>query len=644
MTETSSGQSGSGFPGGQGLGTLPLWRHGVWILAAILLVALWDTFQPDPVQQVSYTELRESVQQGEVASVQIKGQHVSGSYQWAPEASASGEISGQSTPTGSESRESRDDRPAYFRTTLPPQAGEEFLRLLETNNVQIEATEDKPAWWLEALIAMLPWILLIALFWWGARTMRERMAAGGGGGLLGFTQSKAKRYREESPGVGFADIAGADHAKQDLQEMVAYLSEPERFRRMGAEIPRGVLMMGPPGTGKTLMAKAVAGEAGVPFYSISGSEFIEMFVGVGASRVRDLFASAKKEAPAIIFIDEIDSVGRARGAGLGGGHDEREQTLNQILNEMDGFAPHEAVVVMAATNRPDVLDSALMRPGRFDRKVTLELPTREAREAILRIHTAEVPLAEDVDLATVARRIAGFSGADIHNLVNESALLATRRGQARVDAEAFEAARDKIVLGAERKGLLNDEEKRVVAYHESGHALMAWLLEHADPLEKVTIIPRGRALGVTQQEPAEERYNLTLSYLQDRIGVMLGGRIAEEVVFGEITTGAENDLKQATRLARKIISEWGMDPDLGLAAYSEGGESVFLGHDIGQRPEYSDLTGKLIDDKIRQLLEEMAERNRQRLREHHDRLQRLAETLLDEETLERERIEELLAD
>lgn len=299
---------------------------------------------------------------------------------------------------------------------------------------------------------------------------------------------------------------------------------------------------------------------------------------------------------------------------------------------------------MAATNRPDVLDSALMRPGRFDRKVTLELPTREAREAILRIHTAEVTLAEDVDLATVARRIAGFSGADIHNRVNESALLATRMGHKRVDAEAFEAARDKIVLGAERKDLLNDEEKRVVAYHESGHALMAWLLEHADPLEKVTIIPRGRALGVTQQEPAEERYNLTLSYLKDRIGVMLGGRIAEEVVFGELTTGAENDLKQATRLARKIISEWGMDPDLGLAAYSEGGESVFLGHDIGQRPEYSDLTGKLIDDKIRQRLEQMAERNRQRLRDHPDRLQRLAETLLDEETLERERIEELLAD
>jgi len=444
--------------------------------------------------------------------------------------------------------------------------------------------------------------------------------------------------------VRLADVAGLANAKADLAEIIGHLAEPERFHALGAKIPRGVLLVGPPGTGKTLLARAVAGEAGVPFFSISGSEFVEMFVGVGAARVRDLFDSAKKAAPCVIFIDEIDAVGRSRGAGLGGGHDEREQTLNQILSEMDGFEPHEDVVVLAATNRPDVLDAALLRPGRFDRKLYLELPDRKARRAILGIHAKQIPLADDVDLDLVAARTIGFSGADLANLVNEAALLAGRRNQPTVDMGMVAEARDKIVLGAEREQAIGDDERRLIAVHESGHALMAWLLPNADPLDKVTIIPRGQALGVTEQIPEEERHTYTQGYLRDRLGVMLGGRIAEQLVFGEVTTGAENDLEQATSLARRMVSRWGMSEAIGPVAFPRGHEHVFLGRELAQAPEFSDTTALRIDEEIKALIVAVEENARTLMREHRSALDRLAERLLEAETLDRAQIDKLLRD
>jgi cell division protease FtsH len=423
---------------------------------------------------------------------------------------------------------------------------------------------------------------------------------------------------------------------------VAYLKEPERFRKLGVKIPRGVLLMGPPGTGKTLLAKAVAGEADVPFYSISGSEFVEMFVGVGASRVRDMFANAKKESPAIIFVDEIDSVGRARGAGLGGGHDEREQTLNQILAEMDGFDAHEAVVVMAATNRPDVLDPALLRPGRFDRKITLELPQRQARLKILKVHTRKVPLSDDVDLESIAAGTVGFSGADLENLINEAALIAAREEKPAVERVDFEQARERILFGSEREDLNIEKEKRAIAYHESGHALVAWLLPDTDPLKKVTIIPRGRALGVTEQVPEEDRHNVVRSYLLDRIAVMLGGRAAEKVVFGQVSSGAEQDLKEVTKLARRMVCQWGMSDRLAPVAFRHGEEHVFLGREMTQAKDFSEHTARIIDEEISAIAREMEEKAVALLTDHRDRLDALAEALIERETLAAEEIEELL--
>lgn len=402
--------------------------------------------------------------------------------------------------------------------------------------------------------------------------------------------------------------------------------------------------MGPPGTGKTMLAKAVAGEADVPFYSISGSEFIEMFVGVGAARVRDMFEQAKNDAPAIIFIDELDSIGRARGAGLGGGHDEREQTLNQILNEMDGFSPHENVVVLAATNRPDVLDSALMRPGRFDRKVTLELPDREARAQILRVHTNGMPLTQEVDFTALARRTVGFSGADLENLANEAGLLAGRQASSHIDMDMFEQAREKIVLGAERETALDERDKRVIAYHESGHALVAWLLPEADPLEKVTIIPRGRALGATAQTPEEERYNFNTRYLRGRLAVMMGGRVAERVIFEDVTSGAQSDLKQATQLAQRMICHWGMSERLGPVAFQRSEDHIFLGKELAQQQDFSDHTARLIDEEVYRLLTETEQEVKSLLENHRESLEKLAEALLEHETLTSEEVAALFDD
>ncbi|WP_258868992.1 ATP-dependent zinc metalloprotease FtsH [Alkalilimnicola ehrlichii] len=458
-----------------------------------------------------------------------------------------------------------------------------------------------------------------------------------------MARSKARRFEAERPDITMDDVAGSDHAKEDLKEIIDYLKAPSRYQSLGASIPKGVLMMGPPGTGKTLMAKAIAGEANVPFFSISGSEFIEMFVGVGAARVRDLFAKAKEEAPAIIFIDEIDSIGRSRGTGVGGGHDEREQTLNQILNEMDGFEKHQTVIVLAATNRPDVLDPALMRPGRFDRKITLDQPHKKAREAILRVHTRRIPLADNVDLSKLATRTIGFSGADLENLANEAALLAGRQRNQQVSMEHFDNARDKIVLGAEREGSLSETDKRVVAYHESGHALISALLPNTDPLDKVTILPRGRALGVTEQTPEEERYNVRYSYLRDRIAVMLGGRAAERLIFNETSTGAESDLEQATALARRMVSRWGMNKRLGPVAFRRGEDHVFLGREINQPPDFSEHTARMIDEEIVRLLGEIDEQVANLLQEHRAKLEALAQALLAHETLDAEAIQATLA-
>jgi len=600
------------------------WRSLLWIVIVFVVVSYWIQPAQDPVETLSYTEFKEVVRDGRVNSVTMEGKQVNGKY----------------LPT--DAAETKDQaRRVPFKTIVPEFEDPELMVLLEQNGVEIRALSTETPWWTQLLITLLPWLLIFALIIWAMRRMQARMP-GGGRDMFGFAKSKAKRFREGTTGVTFDDVAGLENAKKDLREITGYLKDPRRYRSLGAKIPRGILLMGPPGTGKTMLAKAVAGEADVPFYSISGSEFIEMFVGVGAARVRDMFESAKNEAPAIIFVDELDSVGRARGTGVGGGHDEREQTLNQILSEMDGFSPHETVVVLAATNRPDVLDPALLRPGRFDRKVTLELPRREARRAILDVHTRNVPLGEDVDLDVIAGRTVGFSGADIENLVNEAALLAGRQHKEQVDMEALSLARDKIVLGAEREGLLNDEEREVVAYHEAGHALLAYFLPEADPLDKVTIMPRGRALGATEQMPEREHHNVRHSYILDRIGVMLGGRVSEQLVFEEVTTGAEADLKQATQMARRMVAHWGMSERIGPAAFHHGEESVFLGRELTQAKDFSEYTARLIDEEIGRVLREQEDRARDVLRQHRKALDGLAKSLIANETVGAGELRELI--
>ncbi|ALP53909.1 cell division protein FtsH [Candidatus Tenderia electrophaga] len=597
----------------------------VWLFVAGLVALLWLNLDAGPkAKAIAYTDFKQAVKNDEIAQVTFQGQQLRGRY---------------AEDEGAEGRQA--DR--QFMTTLPPVDDPELLSLLEQHEVQIQAKSTEPAWWMPLLVGVLPWVLIFLLIFLGVRKMQERMAKNGqAGGMFGFGKSKAKRFRRAMTGVSFDDVAGLENAKRDLREIIEYLKAPQRYTGLGAKIPKGILMMGPPGTGKTLLAKAAAGEAGVPFYSISGSEFIEMFVGVGASRVRDMFQSARKEAPAIIFIDEIDSVGRARGTGLGGGHDEREQTLNQILGEMDGFEPHEAVVVLAATNRPDVLDQALLRPGRFDRKVTLELPQRDARRRILEVHCRDVPLADDVDLESLAAKTVGFSGAELENLVNEAALLAGRDRCDQVNMARFDQARDKLVLGAERESMIGDQEKEVIAYHESGHALMAYLLPQADPLDKVTIIPRGHALGATEQLPEEERHNLKHSYLLDRIGVMLGGRVAEQLIMGEVSSGAEQDLKQVTQLARRMVSQWGMSETLGPVAFRRGDEHVFLGREMAQQRDFSEHTARLIDEEVQTLLCKVESQARELLEQHRPQLERLAERLLERETLDAHEIDVLL--
>jgi cell division protease FtsH len=475
--------------------------------------------------------------------------------------------------------------------------------------------------------------------------MMRRTADPMGTGMLGgFIRSPARRFQPSDQRTTFDDVAAMDQAKQELQEVVEFLKNPAKFQRLGAQIPKGVLLIGPPGTGKTLLARATAGEAGVPFYSISGSEFIQMFVGVGASRVRDLFRTAKENSPCILFIDEIDAVGRVRGAGVGGGHDEREQTLNQILSEMDGFTQNEAVIVLAATNRPDVLDPALLRPGRFDRHVTIDRPTKQGRVGILKVHCRKVPLGADVDLEEIASGTIGFSGAELKNLVNEAALIATRAGKDRVEMDDFDAARDKVLMGPQREEILNKHEREMTAYHESGHALLAWLLPDVDPVHKVTIIPRGRALGLTQLLPDEERFNIGERRLHSQMVMLMGGRAAEKLVFNEYSAGGEDDLNKATKLARRMIAHWGMSDVIGPVTFRQAEEHPFLGKEIHEHREFSEETAHVIDQEVQRFLTGASDRATKLLTKHREELDRLAQTLLEQESLGREQMEELLGE
>jgi cell division protease FtsH len=490
------------------------------------------------------------------------------------------------------------------------------------------------------LIAALPWIALIALYWFIFRQMQA-----GGNRAFSFGKSKAKLLTGDTPKITFADVAGADEAKVELQEVIEFLKDPQKFTRLGGRLPKGALLVGPPGTGKTLLAKAVAGEAGRPFFSMSGSDFVEMFVGVGASRVRDLFEQGKAHAPCIIFIDEIDAVGRHRGAGLGGGHDEREQTLNQLLVEMDGFESNDGVILIAATNRPDVLDPALLRPGRFDRQIVVDSPDVRGREGILRVHTRKIPLGGDVNLGTIARGTPGMAGADLANLVNEAALLAARRNKSAVDMSDLEEAKDKVMLGVERKSLvLTEEEKRLTAYHEAGHAVVAMKTEGSDPVHKVTIIPRGRALGLTASLPETDRHNYTRDWLIGRLAMCYGGRAAEEIIFGKgaVTTGAGGDIQQATTLARRMVMEYGMSDAVGLMAVGEREQEVFLGREFGSRRETSERTAEMVDEEVKRLVDEAFATALRLLHENHDLLERIAQALLERETIDRDDLDLLM--
>jgi len=524
-----------------------------------------------------------------------------------------------------------------FKTVIPMDYPE-LINMLRDKHVQITGEKPSQSPWLAALVSWAPFLFLIGFWIFFMRQMQS-----GGNKALSFGKSRARLLTAHQKKVTFKDVAGVEEAKEELQEIIDFLKEPQKFQKLGGRIPKGVLLVGPPGTGKTLLARAIAGEANVPFFSISGSDFVEMFVGVGASRVRDLFEQGKKNAPCIIFIDEIDAVGRHRGAGLGGGHDEREQTLNQLLVEMDGFESNEGVILIAATNRPDVLDPALLRPGRFDRRVVVARPDVKGREGILAVHVRKIPLAEDVDISVIARSTPGFSGADLANLVNEAALNAARMNQKTVTHEDFETAKDKVLMGVARKSLIiSDQEKRVTAYHEAGHATVAAMVEGADPLHKVTIIPRGMALGVTQQLPVDDRHTYPRAYLEGQLAIMMGGRLAEELFLGTMTTGAGNDIEQATDLARKMVCQFGMS-SLGPLTFGKQEEQIFLGREIAQHRDYSEHTAVAIDDEVRKFIMQGYERAKLILTENRDALIRIAEALLERESLDASAIKMLIA-
>jgi cell division protease FtsH len=578
-----------------------------WMALVVIGALVWQfstKFQTSH-KPLSFTEFMASVDAGQVDRVTITGNEITGV----------------------------NKANENFRTYAPPQYEGLANRLLE-RNVIVSAREPATSPWAALLYSWAPILLMIGFWIFFMRQMQS-----GGNKALSFGKSKAKLSSSAQKKVTFKDVAGVDEAKDELQEIIDFLREPQKFQKLGGRIPKGVLLMGPPGTGKTLLARAVAGEANVPFFSISGSDFVEMFVGVGASRVRDLFEQGKKNAPCIVFIDEIDAVGRHRGAGLGGGHDEREQTLNQLLVEMDGFESNEGVILVAATNRPDVLDPALLRPGRFDRRIVVNRPDVKGREGILGVHTKKIPMSDDVDVAVLARGSSGFSGADLANLVNEAALNAARYNQKVVRMLDFEFAKDKVLMGAERRSMIiSENEKRVTAIHEAGHALLTVMLPHADPIHKVTIIPRGMALGLTQQLPIDEKHNYSREYLEDQIAILLGGRIAEEITIGSITTGAGNDLERATELSRRMVCEWGMSNAMGPLTFGKKEEQIFLGREIAQHQDYSEDTALRIDQEVKRFVTDNYARAQNVLLEHKQKLLELADALLARETLDAEQV------
>ncbi len=610
----------------QGSGARPSWKG--WALIALLLLGFWgwqyfgakQSTQPS----ISYTTFYQLVSDGHVKQATLRGQEVTGKL------GKKQKVDGRELST--------------FRTMLPSQEDKDLLPLMRSKNVEVDVKSEDQSMFVQVLLGFLP-LLLIVVFWvWISRRAQRMMAGGGAGGPLGgMLKNRTHRFERESQvAVKFDDVAGLKSAKQDLAEIVEFLKYPERFRRLGGKVPRGVLLVGPPGTGKTLLARAVAGESGVPFYSINGSEFIELFVGVGAARVRELFEEAKKASPSIIFIDEIDAVGRSRGAGLGGGHDEREQTLNQLLSEMDGFTRNELVVVLAATNRPDVLDSALLRPGRFDRRVIIDRPERAARLAILQVHTRDKPIGSDVELETTAANTPGFSGADLANLVNEAALNATRRGAQAIEAQDFRAAYDKIVLGDPRETKLDPGEKHRVAVHEAGHAVVAHFSAYSEPLHRVTIIPRGMALGVTQQTPAADRHIMTQAELESQLRVLMGGYAAEQVVLDGISSGAANDLQKATDIAFNMVAHYGMSPRVGPVFVEHRTEHPFLGQMIATEGGTSDATVHLIEEETRRMLGEAVEDATRMIAERRTALDRLIAVLMERESIEDKELTDLL--
>jgi cell division protease FtsH len=591
----------------------PLQKNiALWLVISLIFVMLYHLFsQPkESYENIIFSDFIASVENGQVMDVSIQGDNISGKF-----------LNGKS-----------------FKTYAPKDSG--VVPLLKQKGVRIAAkpADDSP-WYLTVLVSWFPTILLIAIWIFFMRQMQA-----GGGKAMSFGKSRARLLTESSKKVTFDDVAGIDEAKFELQEIIDFLKDPKKFTRLGGRIPKGVLLVGSPGTGKTLLARAIAGEAGVPFFSISGSDFVEMFVGVGASRVRDLFTQGKKNAPCIIFIDEIDAVGRHRGAGIGGGHDEREQTLNQLLVEMDGFESSEGVILVSATNRPDVLDPALLRPGRFDRQVVVSLPDVKGREKILEVHTRKMPLADDVLLAVLARGTPGFSGADIENLVNEAALHAARTSRDKITMSDLEFAKDKVLMGTERRSMvISDEEKRITAYHESGHALVARLLPGTDPIHKITIIPRGRALGLTQQLPIDEKHTYPKKYLLSNISILLGGRAAEELVLKDFTTGAGNDIERATDLARKMVCEWGMSHEMGPMSYGKKEEQIFLGREIATHKDYSEETARKIDREVGTIMMESYEQAKRLLADHIDTLHNIANELIKKEVLNADELDQVIS-
>jgi len=616
-----------------------------WLVMLVLIIwnvwTIWPEISHEIV--IPYTAFVNQIEAGNIQEVQIDGAQISGTFQQGLSASdlvPPDQLAIPSeTPAPLSPAQASSSPQLYtsFTTTFPEAVGDpHLLDLLEANGVVVNVKATSNSFLLELLINGLPFVLLILVMgWMGRQTLKSQ------GNILGFGRMKARLNIEERPEVNFDDVAGTEEAKEELSEVVEFLRHPQKYHQLGARIPHGVLLSGPPGTGKTLLARAVAGEADVPFYTMSASEFVEMFVGIGASRVRDLFEQAIVSAPSIIFVDELDAVGRRRGAGLGAVNDEREQTLNQLLVEMDGFDDHHEVIMIAATNRPDVLDPALLRPGRFDRQIAVGLPDRRGREGILKIHSRSLHLSGDVELDLIARSTTGFSGADLANLCNEAALIAARWEHEQVQMCDFEESLDRMILGAVRTTILSDHDRKVVAYHEAGHAVVAWLLPQADPVHKVTIIPRGRALGVTEQLPGEDQFNYSREYLLARLSVMLAGRTAEELAIGDITTGAESDLVEATRLARRMVTRWGMG-DLGLMAIASDDEQPFLGYELAQGHEYSEETSARIDRNIQQLLNERHKIVTTILTEERAKLDRLVEALLREETVDRSELTKIL--